>query len=104
MRFATFVLLAAPALLYGQTLGEITGEVRDPSGGVIVGAELQVMNKGTGAMRRGVTNEAGLYSFPALQPGTYEVTATKQGFQSMTRADLELQVQQTARVDFAMQI
>jgi hypothetical protein len=96
--------IAAPALLCAQTFGEITGEVRDPSGGIIVSADIQVTNKATGAVRRGQTNEAGLYSFPALQPGTYDVTATKQGFQSMTRPDLELQVQQTARVDFAMQL
>ncbi len=106
MRLAvlSFAIFATTRLVCAQTLGEITGEVRDPSGSVIAGADLQVTNKATGAVRRAVTNDAGLYSFPSLQPGTYDVSATKQGFQSMNRPDLELQVQQTARVDFAMQI
>ncbi len=98
------VLLSLAASLPGQTFGEITGEVRDPSGSIIAGADVKVVSKATGAERTTVTNNAGLYSFPALQPGLYDVTATRQGFQSVTRTDLELQIQQTARVDFALQI
>ena len=90
--------------LRAQTFGEITGEVRDPSGSVIAGSDVKLVNKATGAERTTVTNGAGLYSFPALLPGVYDVTASKSGFQSITRTDLELQIQQTARVDFALQI
>src|ERR1700722_13816233 len=71
--------------LFGQTLGEITGEVRDPSGSVTVGATIQVTNTGTGAQRRSASNASGVYSFPLLQPGTYNVSVSMTGFQSMTR-------------------
>src|ERR1700680_5101923 len=98
------VLLSLAASLPGQTFGEIAGEVRDPSGSVVAGSDVKVVSKATGAERTTVTNNSGLYSFPALLPGVYDVTATKSGFQSMTRTDLELQIQQTARVDFALQI
>src|SRR6185436_6185524 len=98
------VLLGLAALLPGQTSGEIAGEVRDPSGSVIAGADVKVVNKGTAAERTASTNESGLYNFPNLLPGVYDVTVTKSGFQTMTRTDLTLQVQQVARVDFAMQI
>jgi hypothetical protein len=98
------VLLSLAASLPGQTFGEITGEVHDPSGSVVAGSDVKLVSKATGAERTTVTNGAGLYSFPALQPGVYDVTASKQGFQTTTRTDVELQIQQTARVDFALQV
>src|SRR5580704_11509877 len=96
--------LCLSGALFGQTLGEITGEVRDSTGGVITGAEIQVTNTGTGAQRRTMSNASGVYSFPLLQPGTYDVSVSMTGFQSMTRSSLELQVQETARVDFTLQV
>jgi hypothetical protein len=97
-------LLAAGAVLWGQTFGEITGEVRDASGAVIVGAAVTITNQATGAARSAVTNQSGIYSVPALQPGVYDLRVTMTGFQAATRPDLVLQVQQTARVDFTLQV
>jgi hypothetical protein len=90
-------------IVFAQTFGEITGEVKDPSGAVIPGAPVIATNTSTNAMRQTVTNEAGIYSFPALVPGPYSVKVELPGFQSVARA-LELQVQQTARVDFTLAI
>ena len=98
------LLFSLAVSLPGQTSGEIAGEVRDPSGSVIAGADVKATNKGTGAERATVTNDSGLYNFPNLQPGVYDVTVSKSGFQTMNRTELTLQVQQVARVDFAMQI
>ena len=102
--FVGFLFLGLAASAWGQTAGQIVGEVRDPSGSVIAGADVQVINKGTGVQRATMTNEAGLYTFPNLLPGVYDVTVSRSGFQSMSRTDLTLQVQQVARVDFAMQL
>ena len=55
---------------FSQTFGEITGEVRDSSGAVIGGANVTIINAGTNAARTTATNDAGVYSFPALNPGT----------------------------------
>src|SRR5215471_14269201 len=83
-----------------QTLGEITGEVKDPSGAIAPGASVIATNTATNLSRTTLTNEAGIYSFPALIPGTYRLPVEAPGFQPMVRSDIELQVQQTARVDF----
>src|SRR5713226_1965438 len=99
---ALFLTTAWPLL--SQTFGEISGEVRDPSGSAVVGASVTATNTANGAIRSVVTNDAGLYSFPSLQPGIYSVKVTLQGFQAVTRPDVELQVQQTARLDFALQL
>jgi hypothetical protein len=97
-------LLAAGVPMAGQTLGEITGEIKDASGGVVTGAQVTVTNKATNASRTAVSNSAGVYSVPALQPGVYNVKVEMQGFRTATRSDIELQVQQTARVDFSLQV
>src|SRR5262249_32193550 len=85
-----------------QTLGEITGEVKDPTGAVAPGASITVTNTDTNVSRATVTNTAGVFSFPALVPGPYQVRVEAPGFQPVVRTNIELQVQQTARVDFTL--
>ena len=88
---------------YGQTLGTISGEVKDGSGALLPGASVTVVNKATNATRTTVTNSAGLFDFPALPPGAYSVTAELEGFRTGVR-DLELRVQQVLRVNFALEL
>jgi len=103
-----YSLLIAIALLTvpcgAQTFGEITGVVTDPSGSAVAGANVTVTNKATGASRSVVSNEAGIYSLPSLLPGAYDLRIEKQGFRAASRPGIELQVQQTARVDAALQL
>ena len=90
--------------LAGQTFGSIDGETRDSSGAVVAGVTVSVTNNGTNAVRTAVTNDAGVYSFPSLAPGTYTLRAEKPGFRTVVRNQVELQVQQAARVDFELQV
>ena len=101
---ALLVAFACHVVMFGQTFGEITGEVRDASGGTVAGAAVTLTNKTTGAARTVLTNQVGVYSFPSLPPGIYDLKVAMQGFQVVTRRDLELQVQQTARIDFTLQV
>ena len=94
----TWFLLCAPC--FAQTLGTITGEVRDSTGAVVPGATVTVTNRATNATRTTASNSVGLFDFPALPPGNYRVKSELDGFRTATR-DVELQVQQTARVNFA---
>lgn len=100
-----FVLLGlAIAGLQAQTLGEITGQVSDTTGAMIAGATVTVTNEDTNAVRTVVTNTSGAYGAPSLNPGKYTVKAESAGFQTVVRSGIELQVQQTARIDFDMQV
>src|SRR5689334_3468124 len=103
-----FLLLLGTALSISiasaQTFGEITGEVKDQSGAVVPGVPVTVTNTGTNAARMTNTNDAGVYSFPSLVPGTYEVKVAAPGFQPMLRTNIDLQVQQTARIDFNLTV
>src|SRR5215467_11410622 len=92
----------APAV-FGQSLGGIVGEVKDTTGAVVGGATVTVTNTDTSASRSMPSNEAGMYSFPALVPGNYTVRVENAGFRPQARS-LELQVQQTARIDFSLEV
>jgi hypothetical protein len=87
-----------------QTFGEITGEVKDQSGAIAPNVPVTAANTATNASRATRTNEAGIYSFPSLLPGTYQVKVEAPGFEPMVRSNVELQVQQTARVDFTLTV
>jgi len=97
----TWLLLCAPAM--AQTLGTISGEVKDSTGAIVPGVTVTVINKDTNATRTTSSNAVGLYEFPALPPGPYSVKSELEGFKTVSR-DLELQVQQTARVNFTLEL
>src|SRR5437016_7002239 len=96
------VLSVSPAL--AQTDGSISGVIRDASGAVIPGAMVTVTNPATNQVRSAISNEAGVYNFPVLQPGKYNIKVELPGFRSITQNDVELQVQQSARIDFTLQV
>jgi hypothetical protein len=96
------VLLTTTADAFAQATGEITGTITDSSRSVVPGATVTVTNESTGTLRHAISNEAGVYAAPALPPGSYTVVVELQGFQTITRRNLVLQVQQVARADFEL--
>ena len=93
------LLICTPAV--AQTLGTITGEVKDASGGAIPGATVTAQNVATNALRVQNTNETGAFSFAAMPPGDYLVKAELQGFRT-AQNKVELHVEQTLRVSFTL--
>jgi len=104
MFLAASIALLLSGLASAQTLGTVTGEIKDTSGAAIADATVTVRNTGTNGIRVVTTNEEGIYSIPALVPGMYDVKAEKSGFKVTTRTGIELQVQQTARVDLNLEV
>lgn len=66
------------------TTGTIQGTVFDPNGAVVPGATVTLRNLSTNATRTYKTGPNGIYLFPALVPGPYEVSATASGFSHVT--------------------
>ena len=95
-------LLALPAL--AQTFGEITGTITDSTSGVVAAAKVTVTNTGTRQTRQADTSDAGSYTIPFLAPGMYQVRVEKQGFKSATRSDVQVQVADSVRVNFAIEV
>ena len=101
--FALFLSLTPrPALAQGS--GEISGIVTDPSGSTVVGASVSVTDVATGNTRNAQSTGSGLYSFPAISPGIYNISVEAKGFQKQQRSNVTIQVQQAARVDFQLNV
>lgn len=99
------VLFSASMAVHGQgTSGHITGAITDASGAVIPGATVTAVNDGTGLKREAVTNEQGNYLLSPLPPGVYRVDVTKTGFRPVARTNLTLAVDQTVRMDIALEL
>jgi hypothetical protein len=103
VRYLLF-LFASALVVFGQATSRLTGDVRDTTGASVPAVEVTVLNVETGNERKVTTDEAGGYSVPSLAPGTYTITATKQGFRQAKRDGVRLEVNQTARLDFALDV
>src|SRR5215471_5026384 len=80
-----------PAL--AQTgLASVHGRVTDTSGGIVIGAEVEIKNAGTNESVTRKTGQDGLYTFPAIRPGRYVIRAQKSGFKTVTFNEFDLNV------------
>src|SRR5437867_10901448 len=77
----------ANAQVTGATL---SGTVTDTSGAVIPGVMIAIKNRATGVVRSLTTGEAGFYSAPNLQAGSYDVTASAPGFSTVAQSNITL--------------
>lgn len=93
------VFVPATAQVVGGTLN---GVVSDESGAVLPGAQITVRSLETGSTRELITNETGRYAAPSLAIGRYEISANKAGFRSQVKTGVNLEVGQSAAVDFTL--
>jgi hypothetical protein len=96
--------IAAPALAQVQT-GSILVKALDEQNAVMPGVTVTITSPVlvAGSMT-GVTDASGVYRFPSLSPGRYTVKTELQGFQTVQREDVVVQVGQTTPVDLALKV
>src|SRR3954470_21365590 len=86
-----FLLLLTPALASAQIGAQLAGTIKDASGAVLPGVTVEASSPAlTEKSRTVVTDGNGLYRIIDLPPGTYTVTATLPGFNTVQRAGLTL--------------
>src|SRR5207253_6054863 len=102
--FGLALLSISSSAVWGQTAGSgsVGGTVTDPSGAVVVDAQVTLTDASTNAERTATSNEAGRYLFPNVPPGTYSMTTTKEGFRVAKVSSLTVNVGTTLTVDVAM--
>ena len=99
------VLLAAAAALYAQqTTATLVGTITDNSGALMPNVSVRATNLATSVSRETSTDSSGNFTLPFLPSGTYDVTATSKGFKAQKLSGILLQVQQTVRADFQLQV
>ncbi len=96
------LLLVAARQAFPQTFAAVNGTVTDSSGAVVSGATVTITSMDTGVKRVATTGDDGLYYFPSIASGVYNVSVQKPGFKQVTRDDLRLELSQVARVDFTL--
>ncbi len=99
-----FLLLVALMPVWAQTFGEVTGTVTDSSGAAVAGTTVTLLNAATNQTRKVDTNDVGNYTIPFVPPGLYEVRVQKGGFKSSLRNDVRVQVADSVRVNFTIEI
>jgi Carboxypeptidase regulatory-like domain len=96
------LLLVSVSACFAQSTATLSGLVTDPSGAVVPGAKVIVHSLATGAERALVTDDAGLYVAPSMEPGDYQVQATAAGFSTYTVKKVTLDVDQRVTVNMAL--
>ena len=101
---ALFVWFAAAAASAQTNTGQISGTIRDASGGVLPGVTVIVTNVNTGRARPEVTAANGFYVAANLAVGTYSVTAELEGFRKAEKIGFELTSDGRITADFVLGI
>jgi hypothetical protein len=103
--FATLILSCSALSLAQEITGDIRGIVRDPSGAVVHGATVQVVNTDrNSAVRTLKTGADGAYVAPLLPVGHYKITVTAPGFQEFDATDIVLDVSERRVVDISLTV
>jgi carboxypeptidase family protein len=98
------LLLTSASWSQNRSTAEIVGTVTDPSGAVVPNTAVKVANTKTGTHTQVTTNNTGAFDVPLLDPGSYTVEFQAAGFQPVIRAGIDLQLDQTARVDVQLKV
>ena len=102
--FCIFFGLHAPS--WGQTAstGALMGEVLDPSGKGIAHASVEVKNREMAVSRSTLSDDEGLFVFPLLPPGTYQVKVAKEGYSESQLTSVQVPVTESIRLFLPMKV
>ncbi len=105
-KFSTLLLscLFVTGIFAQEFRATILGQVLDASGSAIPGATVKATKIDTNASKETLTNSEGIYAIPGLDPGRYDVTVTANGFQTVRREQIVLQVAEKLNLGIKMEV
>jgi hypothetical protein len=101
------VMFAGPLTVpvaHAQNGGEITGTVTDPTGAVVPNVDVKITSVETGSSHVTKSNGAGIFDFPGLDNGDYNLAASATGFEAYAKDGIVLNVAQILRADIALTV
>ena len=102
---ATVIWLCLPALSFAQSpTAMLSGVVTDEHGGRVVGAGATIENLETTWQRTTTTDAKGMFRFPVVHPGTYQLTVRMRGFTTAVVPNIALAVSQEATCDITLRV
>lgn len=96
------ILLFLPIALLAAANGSLSGTVKDPSGAVISGAKITLINQAIRSEYTALSNEEGFYTFPALPVGQYDLTMEAVGFKSESKTGVRVDTDSAAALDVVL--
>ena len=84
--------------------GSLAGKITDPNGAVVPGSKVEIKNVETGIVSNTTTGEDGTYSFALLPPGKYQLTVTKENFNTAVRDGIQVRVADRLTLDVQLEI
>jgi hypothetical protein len=99
-----FSLLFVAGLFAQETTAGLQGTVKDPSGAVVPGAKIVLSSSNLVGGKETNSDSNGYYHFSNLPPGNYVITATKEGFVTLKREGVTLEVGHLPNLDLPMQV
>ena len=104
MKYSIVTTILVCAMSAQTFNARITGSVKDATEASVPGAIVMVTQEGTNSRKSAKTDSSGVYSIPLLMPGEYDVSIEAQGFQPQVKKGIRLEVNQTATVDFSVNV
>src|SRR5579862_7799667 len=98
------VCILQALLIWAATTGSISGTLKDPSGAVIPGATVVATNTAMGIQSKTTTDAKGVYTFPSLQVGRYDLQAEVEGFRPQKRSGLVIDADSKLLVDLTVEM
>jgi len=102
--FSAFILSISASPANAQVGGSISGTVKDPTGGVVPGVSVTAINTVLGTEFNTVTDGQGLYSFPKLPVGRYDVTLVLEGFKPQKRAGIQVDSDSATQMNITLEL
>ena len=104
--FRIFTLIALlSSVAFAQTGGKISGEIKDATGAVIPGSTVVLLNPATGVKRNSVTGADGVFNFPIVPVGQYQLDVSMEGFTPYRQtSNLKIDVNTSLTLDVVLQV
>jgi hypothetical protein len=101
---ALLVCCCAMTLRAQTETATVSGLITDSQGAIVPGAEVQLQSVARGVSSTTTTNEAGIYVFASVQPGSYQITIRKQGFKQVDLLGMIINVQDHVEQNFKLEL
>src|SRR6266853_2206825 len=100
-----FVAIWFASAVMGQTeTATVSGLVTDRTAAAVSGVEVRLQSAERGTVTTTTTNNAGIYAFPIVQPGQYQISIQKQGFKQVDLLGLIVNVQDHIEQNFRLEV
>src|SRR2546427_2086203 len=99
-----FGLNLAPVRAQTASSGSVTGQVSDPQGAIVAGADVTLTDTATKSALTTTTNDAGRYNFPVVNPGVYDLVVTRQGFKTAKFSTQRVSIDAVSTINVALEV